>query len=81
MLPSERCRDCLGQLIRNGAIIQHGNKRGIVLEDEFIGQYAILENGMKLRIADYCKKLKVIKKAPQRRQTQVMHIEKYSFQV
>ncbi|PHV72156.1 hypothetical protein CS063_01385 [Sporanaerobium hydrogeniformans] len=60
MLYKEIIRDSNGKPIDTGAIVKHGNKRGIVLEDEFEGQYAVLENGTKLRVKDYCKKLSVV---------------------
>lgn len=55
-------RDSVGVVIDAGSIIKHGKKRGIVLDDEFEGLYAVLESGTKLRIKDYCKRVTVVAK-------------------
>ena len=53
-------KDAAGVLINTGSIIRHGNKKGIVAYDEYEGQYAIMENGLKLRIRDYCNRITVV---------------------
>ena len=52
--------DVNGVCIDTGTVVKHGNKQGIVVDDEFEGQYVVLETGMKLRIKDYYNRLTVV---------------------
>ncbi|MEG0320458.1 MAG: hypothetical protein RR627_11245 [Niameybacter sp.] len=60
MVGNATYKDKKGKAIKTGSIVALGRKRGIVLNDEFEGQYVSLKGGLNLRVKDYFSKLKVV---------------------
>ena len=56
-------KDCKGALIEEGDKVRYRKKKGVIVDDEFEGLYAELENGHKVRVQDVHRRMYVIYKA------------------
>ena len=56
-------KDCKGTLIEEGDKVRYRKKKGIIVDDEFEGLYAELENGHKVCVQDVHRRMYVTYKA------------------